>query len=255
MKKILLSLLTIGIVGIAAVGGVVSYLSDKEISVGNTLAAAPELDITIDSMGTKFNGQLVPGTFWFPARHLTDEKFWTISDLKPGGVIQSTISLHLEGFNNPKVWACMFVQNKENNDNGLNEPETQAGDATGGAGEGELEQNIHVLGWRDNGNGIHDPSEPFLVDSFFDVFAKMPIADSTTGAPLDPSIPVEFVQLELCGGSHTVNPTSGVISCDGASMGNIVQTDSLKADLVFYAVDAEGNADFKCSDVQLPIGR
>lgn len=249
MKKILISFSIIGVVSAIAIGGTIAYFSDVETSTGNTFTAGT-LNLRVDSLGTTHNGNLVASSFWYPARDLTNEKFYTISDFKPGDTVKGAISLHVD--DNP-AWVCMFVENKQDDDNGLTEPEKEAGDTTGGMGEGELGKNIHVLAWRDDdADGQHDLNEPFLVDSFFDVFLAMPIRDFTTGTgPLIPEIPIEMIQMDLCGGTHIVNSHTGAVSCDGSGMGNEAQTDSLSADLSLYVEQHRNNPNFSCANVEL----
>lgn len=248
MKKILVSLSIIGAVAGIAIGGTIAYFSDVETSTGNTLSAGT-LNLRVDSLGSYYKGQMIANSFWYPPRELTNEKFYTVSDLKPGDNVLLNISLHIDG--NP-AWICLGARNKQDLENILTEPETDAGDMT--ADKGELSKQIHVLVWRDkNANSQHDPGETFLADSFFDVFVEIPIRDSTTGTgPLTEEIPIEMVAMDLCGGSHIVHPMTGRISCDGSTMNNTAQSDSLSADIILFAHQFQNNPNFQCSAVNLP---
>lgn len=245
MKQIVWRLFVISILSALVFGSTIAFFSDMEKSSGNTFSAGG-IDLKIDSLGAKYNGELVPNSSWF-AKDLTSEKFFYFEDVKPGDYFHRNISLHVE--NNP-AWVCLFVKNKQDDDNGLTEPEVDAGDQTDGMGEGELSQYLQVKAWRDDNDTIHQNDEPFLIDSFFANFTYIPIADSTTGTgPLDPSIPAEIIAIELCAGTQSVDSNTGAISCNGSSMDNIVQTDILTADISLYVEQYKNNLDFKCSDV------
>jgi|SRR3989344_829202 len=250
MRKIITSISVLGAVAVAVVGATVAFFNDTETSSGNVLTAG-SIDLRVDSFGSTRNGVPLPNSSWFPAVDLTDEKFFEFRDVKPGDFFGRNLSLHVDS--NP-AWVCLLARNVDDDGNGLTDPEHEANDPSDGAGEGELAENLHMLAWLDSdADGRHDSNEPFLVDSFFDVFAElaMPIHDSTTGTPLDPSVPIELLQMDLCGGAHIVNPGTGAISCNGNNMGNTAQGDSLKADLVIYGEQSRNNPNFKCADVDL----
>lgn len=254
MKKIITGLSMIALSAAIAVGSTVAFFSDTETSKGNTFTAGG-IDLTVDSLGGTRNGELVSNSNWF-AKDLIAEKFFDFSDVKPGDTFGRNLSLHVE--NNP-AWVCLLPLNKHDDENTLTNPEIKAEDNTagtvvGGLGGGELGHNIHVLAWRDtNPNGRHDQNEPFLVDSFFDIFTDISLHDSTTGnGPLDPTVATEMIQMDLCAGKHVIAPGTGfggAVSCDGKGMGNQSQTDSLSADLQLYVVQSRNNPDFKCSDL------
>lgn len=250
MKNIITSLSILAVAAVVVVGATAAFFNDTETSTGNIFTAG-SIDLRVDSFGATRNGVSVQGSSWFPAVDLTEEKFFNFGDVKPGDYFGRNLSLHVDS--NP-AWVCLLARNVKDDGNGLTDPEQEANDPSDGDGQGELAQNLHMLAWLDsNANGQHNVNEPFLIDSFFDVFTElaMPIHDSTTGAPLDPSIPIELLQMDLCGGAHIVNPNTGAVSCNGNNMGNKVQGDSLKADLVIYGEQYRNNPNFKCVDVAL----
>jgi len=61
-----------------------------------------------------------------------------------------------------------------------------------------------------------------------------------------------YVGLAWCAGTQTVDPGTGVIACDGSTMGDIAQTDSLEASLTAYAEQQRNNSEFTCETVGLP---
>lgn len=242
MQNIITRLVVIAVTaGVVAIGSTIAFFADTETSQGNTLTAGA-IDLKVDNTSF-YNGQ---ETASWGLRDLTTQKFFNLNDVKPGDVSQHFISLHV--LNNP-AWACVLVKNKINNDNGLTDPEQEDGDTTGGNGEGELSQGIDVVAWKDiDIDNQHDPNEPIIKHSFFDVFFPFSIADSTTGNPLQP-IQTEIIALSLCSGTQTVNPVTGTISCDGSTMNNTAQTDSLAADLSLYVEQQRNNPDFRCDQM------
>ena len=124
MKKLLVSILTVGVVGTAAFAGANAFFSDTETSTGNILQAG-SIDLQIDNTSYKTNtaGVLVasPETTW-TLRDLTVQKFFNFTDLKPGDVGEDTISLHVTDNDS---WACANVQITENSDYGFSEPEDE----------------------------------------------------------------------------------------------------------------------------------
>ena len=250
MKKIIISGSLIVAVAALVTGATVAFFNDTETSTGNVFTAG-SIDRRVDSFGATRNGVSVQGSSWFPAVDLTEEKFFNFNDVKPGDYFGRNLSLHVDS--NP-AWVCLLARNVADDGNELTDPEQEANDPSDGDGEGEIAENLHMLAWLDsNADSQHNLNEPFLVDSFFDVFAELaqPIHDSTTGAPLDPSVAVELLQMDLCGGNHVINGSTGAVTCDGSTMGDQAQTDSLLADLVIYGEQHRNNPNFKCADVDL----
>lgn len=54
-KKVLVSVLTIGVVAIAAIGGTIAYFSDKEVSANNIIVAG-DIDLKVDHTKQSYNG-------------------------------------------------------------------------------------------------------------------------------------------------------------------------------------------------------
>jgi len=176
--------------------------------------------------------------------------FFMFDDVKPGDYGRNVISLH--AYSND-AWACMFIHDKQDNDNGLVDPEEEAGDTGGGDGEGELSSEIEVFGWMDsNGDGVYDPNEsPLSEESLDGDPVDLLVADSITGEPLT-ACETYYVGLAWCFGNQTVNHETGEISCDGSLVDDMTQTDSLEAKLTVYVEQHRNNPDFQCSQVVLP---
>ena len=195
-------------------------------------------------------GQVCDGSWNFA--NFEDQKFFNFVDIKPGDSGKNVISLHT--FDND-AWACVIIDNLENNDNGCTEPEglPEGVDTTCGDNEGELAQNLYFFAWTDDGDSLFEPDQGEL-PLFTNISGPASdvldgktyiIADSTTGQPL---INCEnyYIGLAWCAGDLFVNQTTGNITCDASGMGNDCQSDSLSADITFYAEQARHNPDFVC---------
>jgi predicted ribosomally synthesized peptide with SipW-like signal peptide len=234
-KKIILSLSVIGAVAAIAVGGTIAYFSDTETSTGNTFTAG-NLDLKIDSQCT-YNGAASTQCGTWQSRDLvpTSDKFFNFADVKPGDIGENTISLTLQ--NNPG-WACMYIKNLTNNDNGCNNPETKAGDTTCGANQGELQTALLYTIWLDPdcSNTINGSEAPIAGFNGVTITGDtmIPIADSQHGG-----VPLPGATTKCVGVSWTLPSTTG----------NIVQSDSVTADLAFYAVQSRNNLSFVCPTI------
>ena len=261
MAKLILSLSVIAAAAVVVVGATTAFFNDTETSTGNVFTAG-SIDLTVDSFGATYNSLDIEtaGTTW-TARDLTDQKFFTFEDIKPGDYGTRHISVHAD--DNP-AWACLLVTNKEDEENDLNDAEEDAGDNT--EGSGELSKYISVFGWQDDdSNGKYDPNDDetplkiqgdpdFDLLSFFDVFYDLDIADSQSETdPLEPTggASTRNIGIAWCVGTQTVNHDTGAISCDGNSVQDDAQSDSFSADVVLYAEQVRNNPNFKCSDVEL----
>ena len=171
---------TLAFVSAVAYGATGAFFSDTETSTGNTFTAGA-IDLTVDSV-QHYNHMIcvlnqeqtppahlgtwqpepgfVPGPDQYPVAGTPCDGTWLATDLgpsfhffnfgdvKPGDQGEDTISLHID--NNP-AWACIDIGTNANNENGINEPEASAGDVTAnGPADGELAQNLNVVGWLDN---------------------------------------------------------------------------------------------------------
>lgn len=270
-KKIALSGLSI-LSALALVGGATfAFFSDVETSSGNILQSG-KIDLKIDNTSF-YNGVASPNTSW-GLSDLTVQKFFNFTDVKPGDYGEDTVSLHV--FDN-NAWACADLKLTSNDDNGLTEAEDDV-DANGGVGEGELASHINFLWWTDDGDNVLETGEqtlPFTQLGNLGVggSARVTLSDSgnvgigtTVGltasntyhmgkawcfgtiaaAPLDPgAYSGPDADNDSVGGPGT--PADGGFSCDGSAETNITQTDSLTADVSFYAEQSRNNSGFLCN--------
>ena len=275
----------IAVVAVVAVSATGAFFSDTETSTGNTFTAGA-IDLTVDStqhynhmVCTKTDSSQSPYTWqpevvgvtlpagnypvtgtpcsgtWEP-KNLGAETFFNFPDVKPGDSGENTISLHVDSND---AYACVDVNITKNDDNGLTGPELAVDTATstGGVGVGELAQHLNFFAWADiastspavPGDNIWQASEQALfsngVGPASDVLGgkTYTLADSTTG-PLAGGV-TKYIGLAWCAGSMTA--VSGVITCDGSTMGNDTQTDTMEASVAFRVEQARNNAGFTCA--------
>ncbi|OGM13104.1 hypothetical protein A3A76_01780 [Candidatus Woesebacteria bacterium RIFCSPLOWO2_01_FULL_39_23] len=230
MKKVLLSILSIGVVAVVAVYATSAFFSDEETSRGNTFqAGAIDLKVDYDGYYNKaVDGH--PDVHW-DLKDLETEKFFNLADVKPGDFGEGTISLHV--YNNP-AWACVTINPTLNDDNGSTEPELIVDEPDGDSiFDGELAQNMQFKIWADlNCNNVKDDNEPPLTEGSGPITPRSwAIADSQTGrVPLNPDV-------TYCLGVEWKLPKE---------VGNVAQTDKYMADISFYTVQSRNNEGFVC---------
>ncbi len=274
IHKLIFSLAVLVFAGGIVVGGTGAFFSDEETSTGNVFAAGA-LDLKVDSeahynhMVCEFNGDdgywwqpepnFVPGPDHYPAPESPcdgtweetdlgfEHTFFNYGDLKPGDHGENTLSLHV--YDND-AYACAIIDNMHDDDNGLTEPEEEDGDTTGGIGEGELSQYLRFFAWDDDGNNIWEDGEQILFSNeegpASDVIdgVSYPLYTPQTG-PLTATT-TEYIGLYWCFGQITVDDQLFTLTCDGAPVDNIPQSDSMTADITFYVEQARNNDAFEC---------
>jgi len=272
MKKILLSIATLGVVGAMVVGGTTAIFSDTEVSTGNTFTAGA-IDLTIDNE-SYYNGVFNRGTSWLQ-KDLTDgDWFFHFEDLKPGDWGEDTISLHV---NNNDSYLCADVTLKSNQDNGSTEPELND-ETPYTAGEGELADHVNFIAWADDGDNVLEDNEyAFDLGTLGGLrigeTATAALADSTTNlwnpayaaGPL-PGDVTKYIGKAWCfgnldlaastypqddlGADNDNGPDVRKIVCDGSRENNLTQTDSMTADVSFRSVQARHNESFVCEGTE-----
>ncbi len=206
-SKFLGSLLVIGIAIMAAGAGTIAYFHDTETSKGNTFTAG-ELDLHID-WTEYYNGELIEER---ALGDLDGEPIFMLEDIKPGDNGEATISIHVA--NNPALlW--ITLENIVDNENGMNEPEMEVDDDN----TGDLSEHMMFTIWIDDGNNILDPGETIICE---DTLADV----GTIGPAYIENCCVYYL------GVHWWVPWD---------TGNVIQSDSLSADISFYAEQARHN--------------
>lgn len=217
------------------------------------------------------------------ATNLGAQTFFNYTDVKPGDEGENTISLHV---NSNPAWACVDVSLTKNDDMTVNEPEdaeileldTPLTEPDGDLFDGELAQNMKFAAWLDQGNtpgwqgkrvngevptgdvgeGDNiwqgDETEPLLFSNQSGPASDVLGGKSYTlaapnvngGAPMTPN-QTNYIGLQWCAGTQVVNTTLNTITCDGSTLGNIVQTDSMVANIAFRVEQSRNNENFLCS--------
>lgn len=197
---------------IAAGAGTIAYFNDTETSKGNTFTAG-ELDLRID-WTEYYNGELIEN------RELGDldgEPIFMLEDIKPGDNGEATISIHVS--DNPALlW--INLENIVENERGMNEPEMEVDDDN----TGDLSEHMMFTVWIDDGGG--DPGNNILDDDEI-VLCEDILADIDSVGP---------AYIENCCVYYLAVHWS--LPWD---TGNVVQSDSLSADISFYAEQARHN--------------
>lgn len=268
--RILASLGMIVFVAALLAGGSGAFFSDTETSTGNTFTAGA-LDLLVDSQAHYAGLECIAGTWqddpdiqepttrpdllgdecqgtWTETNLGPSNVFFNLGDLKPGDMGENTISLHVE---NNDAYMCAAIHDVESDDNGLTEPEGEDGDATGSAGEGELDEELSFFVWRDDGDNIFQLDEEggILVDvgegpgdSITGVYPLFtPQTQAMTGDT------TEYLGVAWCYGNF--QRTGASLTCDGGPVTNVSQTDSLEASVSFYVEQSRNNGNFQCPDI------
>ena len=179
-------------------------------------------------------------------KDLEDEMVFYFNDIKPGDKGKNILSLHVH---DNDAWACMYLENMNDDENTLVEPETELGDT---GPEGELSQFIDVfMWWDDNENNQYDDGEPVIaepskINNLFGNGGIVGLADYLNGIVME-DCQTKYLGIAWCAGDMTVE--EGSITCCGDTMTNIAQSDIFSTDIVFYTVQHRNNTEFSCQDL------
>jgi len=266
MKKILLSVLTIGMVSAVVFGATSAYFSDTETSTLNTFTAG-EINVTISSSGY-YNGVLqdtAPDLTW-TSSNITSELFFDFDDLKPGDTGEDTIGFRVDSSD---AWACFNIMTTGDNDNGINDAESDDGDSTDGALAGELDEDIYYIFWDDDGDNVLEDDETVYGEGALEEFAPILgttyiLADSVTnntyggvnGSPIVGDADPVSLGFGWCFGVLTQTPVAqgagdptanAGFTCNGSTVDNQSQSDDVVLTMRFYGVQEKNNSAFECS--------
>lgn len=273
MKKTLMSILTISTIAMVAYAGTTAFFSDEETSTGNTFQAGA-IDLLIDSTA-HYNGmvcidgkwepenpQLTPAPGQYPVagtdcngswtstdmNTISNRAFFSYEDLKPGDNGENTISLTV---NTNDAYMCAIIDNMQDDDLGLTEPEEEDGDTTDGLGNGELASELRFFAWADDSDNIWEPGELPLFSNtegpasdILDGKVYPMFTPDVNGGAVFPANTTKYIGLFWCYGD--IDTTGNVLTCNGSDVSNVSQTDKLTADISFYVEQARNNSDFTC---------
>ena len=196
MSTIIRSLLIVVAVAAIAGGATYSYFSDTETSNANTFTAG-----TLD---LKLNGADAPVTVF------------NVTNMRPGNQPLGQVKLKNAGSIAGNLSISGVILTSE--ENGLTEPEEEAGDVTSGINEGELQNRLGFTLFQDNDcNGWVGVGEPKLYDGMMKDLPST-IAISKTLAANE----------EICL-SYQVNWWDS----GDAIKDNVAQSDGVKIDMTF----------------------
>ncbi|MBN2094277.1 MAG: hypothetical protein JW740_02855 [Candidatus Zambryskibacteria bacterium] len=174
------------------------------------------------------------------------DTFFTFGDIKPADWGTNVISLHV-GSND--AYACLLINNKDDQENNIYDPEAELNDVTDP--EGELSNYLDVFTWMDaDGDGVFDVGEIVIsgLDSMQDLYSIMSL-DNEEQYLMATS--TKLIGLVWCAGDLEEPIAGSPFVCDGAGMLNDAQSDSFSADLTAYAEQMRNNPDFDCDEVKL----
>ena len=213
------------------------------------------------------------------AKDLDGELYFNFADVKPGDFGENTIDLTVI---DNDAYVCAIVDNLKNYDNGCTGPEKKAEESAygdgletcgePGEGEGELQDNLLVTVWRDTDcDNVLDPAGaghcagPVIPAWGLNCPAKSQAQCTQPPCIWVPGSPAEEVLVS----NVALNGNEGIWSlgqleaeqetCYGVAWsvplntGNIIQTDSVTADLTFYVEQARNNPNFSCSSLVTPV--
>jgi hypothetical protein len=150
-------------------------------------------------------------------------------DVKPGDKGEETLSFHV--YDNDAYLCKYFRVNPDNDkDNGCNEPEDLEDESCGdpGVGEGELDENMKLLIWEDDGDNVYEAGERIIFEG---LASQLPTV-------------IDLEELE-----ESTTAYIGIQWSVPSTVGNIIQSDSLVIDGCFYAEQKKNNAGFVCPPV------
>ena len=207
----------------------------------NTLTGDAEAAIAIYNAANPSNvpqaGAACTGTW-----EMTDlgptNTFFNYGDLKPGDNGENTISLHVV---NNDAYMCATISNVNSAENTMTEPEAAVDTSST---TGELDQELSFFIWEDDGDNIFEQGEQVLAsnEDGVGIEGTYPLYTPQTNAIK--ALETSYVGVYWCYGDLTVSGTN--LSCNGSSVTNVSQTDSLKADISFYIEQARNNGNFRC---------
>jgi predicted ribosomally synthesized peptide with SipW-like signal peptide len=219
--RVLASVAMLVFVGAAIAASTGAFFSDTESSTGNTFTAG-DVDITISDLSHTYTGDgVAPDQPTYSENGIT----FALGDLKP--LDEGTVTYTLGNGTND-AYLCAAVVETGNNENTRIEPETEAGDTTDGAGNGELGQFLSFM-FGSTTTTLNGQWQSL------GVISANGSASSSIG---------------YCFGTYV----GGVCQASASPNINRAQTDSVTADVQFYAVQTRNNPNFSCTSLPPATG-
>lgn len=259
-KRVLFSLGTIALVGVLAVAGTNAFFSDTETSTGNTFTAG-SIDLSLGGLFLSDNN----GNSSFALDPDNNGRaLYNFTDLKPGDIGGGSFNLKVSSND---AYVCAKSSITSTPENGIIDPESDAGDTTGGSNGGELQNYVQFATFDDeNGNGIFDGGEPLNVNQFGGDSNGFTATEIAAAGWVPVAQTVDFpnswlVELFLPTG---VEHSAGILYCFGnfdlngdctAPIGdqNDAMTDQMIGSIEFYAVQTRNNDGFTCDSLNKTV--
>lgn len=153
-KKILLGMITIGLVAMLSGAGLYAFFVDMETSAGNTFTAGI-IDLEVDCIGdTIFSMQDEPLPVIFD--------YLPVNNIMPGDSGKVTVSLHLKEGTNDAILSIAVRPGSLMNFGGANPEPEQVAEATGV--DDAISDVILMKLWVDDGNNVYEAGEDILYE-------------------------------------------------------------------------------------------
>ncbi|MFZ3058068.1 MAG: SipW-dependent-type signal peptide-containing protein [Minisyncoccales bacterium] len=153
------------------------------------------------------------------------DTFFDFDDVKPGDYGTNLISVHVNGND---AWSCFYAKKSDDVDE-------------------DISEDLNVIIWNDaNQNGTYQDGEAILHNGNL---IDTNIALAEQGLPPITGGTTQYIGLAWCFGTQTIS--GDTISCDGSSVGNEAQGDTLSATLTTYAEQWRNNPNFDCSNTPI----
>lgn len=229
-KKYLFAIL--GIVAVVAVGATVAFFTDTETSTGNSFTAGT-IDLTVVDTDQFYNGEV--DNSWETGL------FFDFDDLKPGDWGSDIVRVGIES--NP-AWICSNVAITEMDENVAVDPEIKAGDDeddTSDLYDGELQDYLTFRLFTDNCEGGE------RTEIANGTIAELLLAHGT-GYNISDNLGVNPVGTYCFYKEWCFGVWDGDF-CDGSGTNNLSQSDTVKGDISFFAIQSRHNDNFDCTTV------
>ncbi|MDP1619689.1 MAG: hypothetical protein Q8M12_01680, partial [bacterium] len=237
---------------ILAMGGYETYacvVQGKELFWHNFPDKKLDLEISYAGYYNK-DADNHPNAGSWRQQDLTTQKFFDFYDIKPGDFGEGTIGLRLK---HQDAWGCATIRPTENDDNGSTEPELfeDAQNVAADKWDGELAKKINFKIWADvcskryvkAGDNVFQPDCDRLITSGTGPLQELDLVLADTENP-------NVFNGNMGPLKKNKNYYIGVDWNIDSDVGNIIQTDSYKADITFFVQQSVGNQDFRCADIR-----
>lgn len=234
-----MSLMSLSLVGAAAVYATTAFFSDTETS-NNNILGAESLDLQV----AKFTGMsedVEPLEIYGPFENLNGSVVFDVSQLKPGD--EGDVKLKFKSTQNS--WLCGKSHNNQYQENGRTSTEIAAGDTTNGAGE--LQNYLTFRFPNSSYNGVYTLS---MLNDLWLGIQDSSADDFNLGLGNSMVANAEYEwEMEYCFGTFVDGTTGACNPNTTPGFYDDSQTDKVLGSLSFQAVQSDNNPGFSCSSL------